>query len=220
MDALRLEKVEVGYPGRPAILRGVDLRLGPGELLVVDGRSGSGKSTLLAVAAGLQPPTRGRVAVMGQEYDPRDPGQRAGVRARSVGLVFQHLHLLGELTVEENVMLPLRLAHVPAAAARARAHELLRPFGLEALARRRPAQLSGGEQQRTAIARALALRPGVLLVDEPTSNLDAQNAATVAAALQQAAGEGAAVLVASHDELMHRAGRRVRLREGVLEAPR
>lgn len=217
MDALRLHDVGLDYPGRPGVLQGVALRLAPRQIAVVRGRSGSGKSTLLAVAAGLQPWTRGSVEVMGTALDAADPDQRAAVRGQHVGLVLQHLHLLGELTIRDNVALPLRLKRWPRAKAAARADELLARFGLADLASRRPAQASGGEQQRAAIARALALRPDLLLVDEPTSALDQANALTVVDALRKASEDGAAVLVASHDELLRRLGPSWLLADGRLE---
>jgi ABC-type lipoprotein export system ATPase subunit len=217
VDALALRDVRLDYPGRPGVLQAIDLRLAPGTIAVVRGRSGSGKSSLLAIAAGLQVPTSGEVAVMGQGLDPRDPVQRANVRAQHVGLVLQHLHLLGELTLAENVALPLRLRKRPRAEAAQRSGELLARFGLQAHAARKPAQVSGGEQQRAAIARALALRPGLLLVDEPTSALDLANARSVVEALRVASAEGAAVLVASHDDVLNRLGHGYVLAEGRLE---
>ncbi|HUR26423.1 MAG TPA: ATP-binding cassette domain-containing protein [Candidatus Thermoplasmatota archaeon] len=216
MDALRLDAIQLDYPGRPGVLAAVDLALAPGRLLVVEGRSGSGKSSLLAIAAGLQTPSSGTVTVMGEAMDPSDPSQRAALRGKHIGLVFQHLHLLGELTVQENVELALRLAQVPKPEATSRARELLDYFDIAAIAGRRPAKVSGGEQQRTAIARSLALEPQLLLVDEPTSSLDEANARNVIGALKAAAQRGAAVLVASHDELLRKAGPRLRLAEGRL----
>ena len=215
-----MEGVGLDLPGRPGVLSGISFALPVGELFVLEGRSGSGKSSLLSVAAGLQAPTAGTVHVMGEPIDARDPGRAAALRARHVGLVFQHLHLLSELTVQENVELPLRLRHEGRAASRARAAELLALFGLEGLADRFPPSLSGGEQQRVAIARALAPRPGLLLVDEPTSSLDRANSVRVGDALRQAAASGAAVLVATHDPLLHRLGRLARIDEGrLLPAP-
>jgi glycerol transport system ATP-binding protein len=172
VEALRLEGVRLDFPGRPGVLDGIDLGLQQGEVLVVEGRSGSGKSSLLGIAAGLQAPTAGQVTIMGEAMDQRDAAQRAALRGRHVGLVFQHLHLLGELTLLENVQLPLRLAHIEKAEAATRARELLDYFGLAALADRRPAKVSGGEQQRTAIARALVKRAALVLMDEPLANLD------------------------------------------------
>ncbi len=212
-----MRDVRLDYPGRPGVLQAVGLRLAPGAIAVVRGRSGSGKSSLLGIAAGLQVPTVGDVEVLGQRLDPRDAVQRANVRAQHVGLVLQHLHLLGELTIAENVALPLRLRKRPRAEAAARTRDLLARFGLQSLAARRPAQVSGGEQQRAAIARALALRPGLLLVDEPTSALDLANAKSVVEALRVASTEGAAILVASHDDLLNKLGQGFRLAEGRLE---
>lgn len=208
--------VGLDRPGRPGVLTGVDLGLVAGETTVVEGRSGSGKSSLLSIAAGLLAPTSGTVHVMGEPMV-AGTGGAAALRHRHVGLVFQHLHLLAELTAVENVELPLRLGRVGRHEARARAESLLARFGLADAAARRPPHLSGGEAQRVAIARALAPRPGLLLVDEPTGNLDAVNAAAVAQALQQAAQEGAAVLVATHDPLLHGIGRLVGMRDGRLE---
>lgn len=212
-----MRDVRLDYPGRPGVLEAVGLRLAPGTIAVVRGRSGSGKSSLLAIAAGLQVPTSGQVDVMGRPLDPRDPVQRANVRSEHVGLVLQHLHLLGELTLAENVALPLRLRRRSRAEAARRIGELLERFGLQALADRKPAQVSGGEQQRAAIARALALRPSLLLVDEPTSALDLANAKSVVEALRVASTEGAAVLVASHDDLLHKLGQGFVLADGRLE---
>lgn len=219
MDALRLQGIRLDYPGRPGVLRDVSLQLAPGHMVVIRGRSGSGKSSLLSIAAGLQAPTAGQVMIQGQALNPRDPAQRAGVRARHVGLVLQHLHLLGELTLAENVSLPMRLARKSRKIQVRRTGELLATFGLAALADRRPAQCSGGEQQRAAIARALALHPTLLVVDEPTSALDARAAATVIEALRTATQQGAAVLVASHDDLLEKAAPVLRLTDGRLEAP-
>lgn len=216
MQGLNVQGVQLDYPGRPGVLRGVTLRVEPGQLIVLRGRSGSGKTSLLNVAAGLQPPTLGRVSVGGERLDGVSDAQRAQIRARHVGLVLQHLHLLGELTLLENVELPMRLAGTPRPARRQRAQALLQTFGLAALARAKPHQCSGGEQQRAAIARALALSPAVLLVDEPTSALDAANAKQVGLALQEAARQGAAVVVATHDELLQRIGRRADLNDGLL----
>jgi putative ABC transport system ATP-binding protein len=214
VEALRLEGVSVSYGARK-VLDKVSLSVDPGELVVVEGRSGSGKSTLLNVAAGLRAPDAGSVELFEEPFDARLP-QASEMRAKHVGLVFQHLHLLPELTVQENIELPLLLAKWPRAERPRRSAELLEGFGLRDLARRRPATLSGGEQQRVAICRALAPIPGLLLVDEPTSSLDEANAKSVAAALQAAARSGAAVLVTSHDELLRRTGTLHRIANGRL----
>lgn len=213
MDALRLEHVTVDYPGRLGVLYDVDLAVKPGELVVLEGRSGSGKSTLLAVAAGLEAVSHGDVAVFGTPMRPDSP-LAAEVRSKRIGLVFQHLHLLPELSVVENVELPMVLAGWRRPKRRERALALLARFGLKAYADRQPTTLSGGEQQRVAIARSLALDPGLLLVDEPTSALDEANALSVIKALTLAAQDGAAVVIASHDDLLRKAGTLYRMTKG------
>jgi ABC-type lipoprotein export system ATPase subunit len=214
-----LSGVGLDYPTRPGVLRDVHLAIPPGAVAVLEGRSGSGKSSLLAVAAGLEAPTQGLVQVLGETMDPRDADQRSGLRSRHIGLVFQHLHLLSELSVEENIGLPLRLRRAAKPERLQRTRELLDAFGIAPLRDRRPAGLSGGEQQRVAIARALAVRPALLLVDEPTSSLDAENALTVLDALRSAAREGASVLVATHDEVLHKAGRLFAIEGGRVRRP-
>ncbi|MHB8633345.1 MAG: ABC transporter ATP-binding protein [Thermoplasmatota archaeon] len=216
VEALRLEGIKVGYAGRPNLLDGLSLAVPGGQVVSVAGDSGSGKSTLLAVAAGLEPVAAGRVVVLGVAVDARDQAGAAKVRHDHVGLVFQHINLLPELTVRENIELPLRLRRVPRPEREARVEELVQRFGLVPLVDRQPGVLSGGEQQRVAIARALAARPGLLLVDEPTSALDDGNAKEVVQALQEAARDGAGVLVATHDSRVLPAGRVVRLKGGKL----
>lgn len=217
VDALRLERVDLDYPGNPGVLQGVTFRIPKGHLVVLEGRSGSGKSSILRLAAGLERPTRGVVRLMEEALgDDRDENARR--RAKHVGLVFQHLHLLPELSVSENIQLPLRLRQAPPDATKVRTQELIDRFGLQALADARPTRLSGGEQQRVAIARALAVRPDLLLVDEPTSALDKDNALNVIDALQEAARSGAAVLVATHDDLFRDAGPVLRIEDGAIQA--
>lgn len=215
MRAIRLD-----YPGRPGALDNVDLVVPAGTIAAVAGASGSGKSSLLAVAAGLERIAGGAVFVMGEEMDPRRPRRCARLRHDHVGIVFQHLNLLAELDVKQNVGLPLELRRVPARLRHERVLDLLARFGLADLAARRPGDLSGGEQQRVAIARALAAQPGLLLVDEPTSALDDANAATVVQAIREAAHLGAAVVVASHDPRVLPAARFVlRLANGRMVGP-
>ncbi len=198
MEVLRFDGVHFAYPGGPPVLRGIELSVPAGRVTVLQGRSGSGKSSLLAIAAGLTKPTKGQVHLMGRPLPP----DAAKVRAKHIGLVFQHLNLLDELNVRENIELPLRLQGAPRNVRTAASAHLAELFGLEPLLDRRPASLSGGEQQRVAIARALATKPKLLLVDEPTSSLDKENARLVIQALEAAAASGAAVLVAAHDELL------------------
>ncbi len=206
-----MEDIHLAYD-KP-VLRGVHLVVEQGQLVVLKGRSGSGKSSLISIAAGLEAPQKGRVLVADQAMTTTS----SHVRAASVGMVFQHLHLLGELNVAENVELPLKLKHWPRAKRLARVQELLNTFGLTNLRNRMPSSLSGGEQQRVAIARALAPGPQLLLVDEPTGNLDAENATTVVRALRKAADEGAGVLVATHDDIFDGAGIEWNLVDGQIQ---
>jgi putative ABC transport system ATP-binding protein len=224
-DPLVLEAVSLTLPsaaGPVEILRGLDVRIGPGERAALVGPSGSGKSSLIAVAAGLERPTGGRVLLFGQDLAKLDEDGRARLRRGKVSLVFQAFHLLPNMTAEENVSAPLEIAGQADAGATARAW--LERVGLSARARHYPHQLSGGEQQRVALARALAPRPALLFADEPTGNLDAANAAHVAELMFDLAAETRAALVlVTHDEaLAARADRIVRLSDGRVaqETPR
>lgn len=158
-----------------AVLDGVSLTVARGEMVAIVGASGAGKSTLLHLLGALDQPTRGWVSIAGERLDARGDDQLSAVRNRQVGFVFQFHHLLREFSALENVMMPLRIAGWDVARARARAAELLDRVGLAARLDHRPAALSGGEQQRTAVARALAADPVVLLADEPSGNLDHHN---------------------------------------------
>ncbi len=213
VDVLRMEGLGLVFPGRVPVFRDVHLRVPKGQLVSLEGASGSGKSSLLAIAAGLLPPSRGNLSVLGGPA-PTTESDWARLRGRGIGLVFQHLNLIGELSVAENVELPLVLARVHRSQRRQRVADLLQRFQIEDLAGKRPGILSGGEQQRVAIARALAKQPALLLVDEPTSALDRDNAATVVSALWEAARSGAGVLVASHDDALRQAPLRYRIQDG------
>ena len=217
IDPLVLEAVRLTLPspaGPVEILRGLSLRIAPGERVALVGPSGSGKSSLIAVAAGLEQPTGGRVALFGQDLAKLDEDGRARLRRGRVSLVFQAFHLLPNMTAEENIAAPLEIAGL--ADAGARAHLWLDRVGLSERARHYPHQLSGGEQQRVALARALAPSPALLFADEPTGNLDAVNAARVAELMfELTAQTGAALVLVTHDEaLAARADRIVRLRDG------
>jgi len=154
------------------VLRGIDLSVREGEIVAIVGASGSGKSTLLHLLGGLDHPTAGAVYWEEREIGPLNDEELAAMRGSYAGFVFQFHHLLPEFSAAENIMIPLMIKGRPAAEASARARSLLASVGLEARAAHRPGELSGGEQQRLAVARALANRPKVLFADEPTGNLD------------------------------------------------
>ncbi len=164
-----------GDGGTITVLDGVDLQVARGEIVAVVGASGAGKSTLLHLLGALDAPTRGSVTIAGEALANRSDDDLSALRNRSVGFVFQFHHLLREFTALENVMMPLRIAGWDDRRARDRARELLTRVGLAGRTDHKPAQLSGGEQQRTAVARALAIDPAVLLADEPSGNLDHMN---------------------------------------------
>jgi putative ABC transport system ATP-binding protein len=221
-DPLVLEDVSLTLPsaaGPVEILRGLDVRVAAGERVALVGPSGSGKSSLIAVAAGLEPPSGGRVLLFGQDLARLDEDGRARLRRGRVSLVFQAFHLLPSMTAEENVAAPLEIARLPNAAATARMW--LERVGLGERRRHYPHQLSGGEQQRVALARALAPGPALLFADEPTGNLDAANAGRVADMLfDLTAQTGAALVLVTHDgALAARADRAVRLRDGRVAQP-
>jgi ABC-type lipoprotein export system ATPase subunit len=186
--------------GRSAVrvLDGADVELEQGELVAVVGRSGSGKSTLLHVLGGLDRVDAGTVEVAGARLHEIDERGLTVVRRRHVGFVFQSFHLLPELSGVENVLLPARLAH-DGAEATPRARRLLAELGLTDVARRLPTTLSGGEQQRLAIARALVNDPPLVLADEPTGNLDEESGTDVLSLLRRVADSGRAVLLVTHD---------------------
>lgn len=183
------------------VLDGLDFTLHAGEFVVVTGPSGSGKSTLLHIAGGLDAPDEGTVAVAGQDMWEMSTGARAAFRRRNLGFVFQFFNLVPALSAVENVSLPLVLDGVPARSADARALELLQRVGLGDRARHRPAELSGGQMQRVAVARALVAQPSIILADEPTGNLDSHSSTAVLDLLRALSGEdGAAVVLVTHDQ--------------------
>jgi putative ABC transport system ATP-binding protein len=200
------------------ILEGADLRVAAGERVAVVGPSGSGKSSLIAVAAGLERPTAGQVRLFGQDLSLLDEDGRARLRRGRVALVFQNFHLLPNMTAQENVAAPMEIAGRKAAHETAKAW--LDRVGLSARRDHYPHQLSGGEQQRTALARALAVEPELLFADEPTGNLDQATAAQVAdLMLTLIADSGAALVLVTHDPaLAARLDRRVQVAGGRLHA--
>jgi ABC-type lipoprotein export system ATPase subunit len=187
--------------GRAArrVLDGADVEAHAGQLVAVVGRSGSGKSTLLHLLGALDRPDEGTIEVAGQRVDGRPERELTRLRRRHVGFVFQFFHLVPELTGEENVLLPARLRG-SAPGARDRGLALIERLGLNGAAGRLPHELSGGEQQRLAVARALVHDPALVLADEPTGNLDAEAGAAVLGLLRGAADDGRAVVLVTHDE--------------------
>ncbi|USI72931.1 ABC transporter ATP-binding protein [Sphingomonas morindae] len=200
------------------VLRGVDLAVAPGEIVALLGASGSGKSTMLQAIGLLEGGFEGSIRIAGEEVAQLDAFGRTRVRRERLGFVYQFHHLLPDFTAEENVVLPQLIAGARPEPALARARGLLGTLGLAGRLDHRPSKLSGGEQQRVAVARALANRPMLVLADEPTGNLDEATADKVLGEfLRLVRGEGSAALVATHNErLAARMDRVVRLHEGRL----
>lgn len=199
-------------------LAGVDLRIEAGQFVAITGQSGSGKSSLLNILGCLDHPTRGRYLIEGRDVASLDDEAGSDIRNRRIGFVFQSFHLLPRLTVLENVLLPLRFHRDPPADAPRHADELLERVGLSQRRDHRPSELSGGQMQRAAIARALLLRPALLLADEPTGNLDSKSAADVLALIDEVHAGGQTVVMVTHDnDIAARAPRQVKLRDGRIE---
>ncbi len=219
---LALEGVEKVYnPGEPGevnVLRGASLSIVPGELVALVAPSGAGKSTLLHIAGLLDTPDAGRVRIAGADMTDASDRARTRVRREKVGFIYQFHHLLPEFSALENVVLPQLANGAASGAARARGEMLLDRVGVGARASHRPAELSGGEQQRVAFCRALANAPALLLADEPTGNLDPQTSDTVFATLMDVVREtGLAALIATHNlDLAARMDRVLRLGNGVI----
>ncbi|GAA0635956.1 ABC transporter ATP-binding protein [Brevundimonas lenta] len=205
--------------GGLTVLKGVDLDVMPGEVVGLIGPSGSGKSSLLHAAGLLEHPTSGAIQIDGVDVGGLGERARTHIRLNSIGFVYQFHHLLPEFDARDNVALPLRIAGVKQADARARAEEVLTQLGLGERLTHQPGQLSGGEQQRVAVARALANRPRLLLADEPTGNLDPATSQTVFEALHALVKEtGVAALIATHNmELAGHMDRVFALKDGHLE---
>jgi putative ABC transport system ATP-binding protein len=198
-------------------LRGVDLLVGPAEFVAVMGPSGCGKSTLLHLLGGLDRPTEGEVLIAGRRMDVLDESARAILRRETIGFVFQAYNLIPNLTVADNVDLPGLLARRSPAAVEQQRQVLLEALGIAEKSRAFPGELSGGEQQRVAIARALGNRPTVLLVDEPTGNLDSRSGGEVMALLRRTHQEGQTIVLVTHDpKVASFAGRVIFMRDGRL----
>ena len=201
------------------VLRGVDLSVAPGESVAVVGESGTGKSTLLHLLGGLDRPDGGKVRVRGIDVYGLEDRARTALRGKDIGFVFQFHHLLGDFDALENVMMPLLVTGSSRAAAKKRASDVLERVGLSHRLDHRPGELSGGEQQRVAVARALAGHPSVVLADEPTGNLDPSTAEDVHRLLREVQKEqGAALVVATHNfTLASMLDRTLRMEGGVLK---
>jgi lipoprotein-releasing system ATP-binding protein len=207
-----------GDGGLIHVLDGVELAVRRGEMVAIVGASGAGKSTLLHLLGALDRPTRGSVFLDGEPLHGRADDDLAAIRNRKIGFVFQFHHLLREFSALENVMMPLRIAGIDLRQARSRAEELLARVGLSGRMSHRPGELSGGEQQRTAVARALAIDPAILLADEPSGNLDHANSERLHELFAQLASdlEIAMVVVTHNRSLASRADRALLLEDGRL----
>jgi putative ABC transport system ATP-binding protein len=203
------------------VLKGVSLAVGRGEVVALEGPSGSGKTTLLSILGCIMTPTSGRVIVDGEEVDTDRPERLPRVRRRSIGFVFQQYNLIPALTARENVEYALNIRRVRGGAARAEAERVLSEVGLSDKARSLPRELSGGQKQRVAIARAIAGGPPVLLVDEPTANLDSQTGEQVLDLFRRLAkADNRGVLIVTHDPKVRPiADRVVTIRDGKLSTP-
>ena len=219
LEAYDIAKTYRGGDGSTLnILNGVNLSVKRGEMIAIVGESGAGKSTLLHVIGAIDRPTRGYVLIGGEPINDRTDDELATIRNRKVGFVFQYHHLLREFSALENVMMPLRIAGATVTKAQSRAEELLARVGLSGRMHHRPSELSGGEQQRTAVARALAVDPAVVLADEPTGNLDHRNGDRLHDVFAQLARdlEIGMVVVTHNRSLAARADRALLLEDGHL----
>ena len=219
VEATNVSRVFPMPAGPVTAVAGVSLRIAPGDHLAIRGPSGCGKSTLLHMLGCVETPTGGTLLFQGNDVTTLSDRRRSLLRLRQIGFVFQRFFLLPMLTAWENVELPQSEARVPKAERRARTKELLDYVGLGARADHRPSELSGGEMQRVAIARALANRPGLLLADEPTGELDRGTGDQIAALLDRVNADGTALVIVTHDQtLAERSTRVLTMRDGRIES--
>ncbi len=198
-------------------LRGVSFDVSDGEWVAIVGPSGCGKSTLLNLLGAVDTPDAGSLIIAGERIDRLDDAAATAFRLRRIGFVFQRFYLMPALTAAENVELPMAEAKIARAVRRARAQELLGYVGLSGRADHRPSQLSGGEQQRVAVARALANTPALLLADEPTGELDAATGLEMIELFRRLNRDGTTIVVVTHDaQLADAAGRRIQMRDGAI----
>ena len=219
LEAVDLAKTYMGGDGGLiTVLDGLNLQVARGEMVAIVGASGAGKSTLLHLLGALDRPTRGSVSIAGERIEERTDEELSALRNRRIGFVFQFHHLLREFSALENVMMPLRIAGWEDQRSRGRAEELLSRVGLAGRMSHRPSELSGGEQQRTAVARALAIDPAVLLADEPSGNLDHANSSRLHDLFVELSRdlEIAMVVVTHNRSLALRADRALLLEDGRL----
>jgi putative ABC transport system ATP-binding protein len=218
-----LRDVHKVYPrgaGEVAALAGVSLEVKDGEKVAIMGPSGSGKSTLLGILGCLDRPSSGEYLLAGEPVAALDDARLSRIRNRRIGFVFQSFHLIPELSVVENVETPLLYGDLPLGEWRERAEACLRRVGLAHRALHRPGELSGGEAQRAAVARALVTEPRLILADEPTGNLDSATGESIAALLDGLHADGRTVVLVTHNEsLARRAERRIELRDGRIAGP-
>lgn len=220
MALIEMKNVKKHYNGGDDVveaLRGVDISIEAGEFITVMGQSGSGKSTLLSVLGGMNHPTGGEIEMAGVKLYQLPSEQLADFRARKLGFVFQSFHLIPYLTASENVMLPLAIVRMKNAEKRAAATSALERVGLGSKLDRLPNQLSGGEQERVAIARAIVNNPDILLADEPTGNLDSKNSEEVMALFRELNRAGQTVVMVTHNaDNCRYADRTITLRDGAV----
>jgi putative ABC transport system ATP-binding protein len=217
----RITKVYDTGKVRVEALKGIDLLIGQGEFVAIVGPSGSGKSTLMNLIGCLDTPTGGTYLLRDKEVAGLDKNELAKIRNRRVGFVFQNFNLLPQITAFENVEMPLLFGGVPRKERKERVHGLLEKVGLAERTEHRPTELSGGQMQRVAVARALAMNPDIVLADEPTGNLDTTSGGDVMSLFEELWRQGRTMIVITHDAaLARRAGRIVEIRDGVIVSDR